>query len=199
MSDDSLESYVDPYAERPSFWSRHEAGVWAAGIFVLTVVLTVFSFPPYPTPEFAYAFASPAIFWAYMRPSFRLYAVTMFAAQAVAWTIILGWLHNVTWGGLLLLGPFTGAWVGLWYLAVWWAMPLINLHPPLRRVLGVLGLAALWVFIEWTRTWVLGGFPWLPLAASQWQRSILLQIASFTGAYGVSFILITFNLGFAAY
>jgi apolipoprotein N-acyltransferase len=199
VSDDSLESYVDPYAERPSFWSRHEAGVWAAGIFVLTVVLTVFSFPPYPTPEFAYAFASPAIFWAYMRPSFRLYAVTMFAAQAVAWTIILGWLHNVTWGGLLLLGPFTGAWVGLWYLAVWWAMPLINLHPPLRRVLGVLGLAALWVFIEWTRTWVLGGFPWLPLAASQWQRSILLQIASFTGAYGVSFILITFNLGFAAY
>ena len=99
-SDDSLESYVDPYAERPSFWSRHEAGVWAAGIFVLTVVLTVFSFPPYPTPEFAYAFASPAIFWAYMRPSFRLYAVTMFAAQAVAWTMILGWLHNVTWGGL---------------------------------------------------------------------------------------------------
>ncbi len=169
------------------------------GIFVLTVVLTVLSFPPFPTPEFAYAFAAPAIFWAYLRPSFKVYAGTMLAAQAVAWTIILGWLHNVTWGGLLLLGPFTGAWVGLWYLAVWWAMPLIRPLSPMQRVLGVMGLAALWIFIEWTRTWVLGGFPWLPLAASQWQRSIMLQIASITGAYGVSFVLITFNLGFAAY
>ncbi|MCF7689470.1 MAG: apolipoprotein N-acyltransferase [Cephaloticoccus sp.] len=192
-------SDFDPYAERPSFWQEHDSWVWAVGIFVLTVVLTVLCFPPYPTPEFAYAFAAPAIFWAYLRPSFKLYAGTILTAQAVAWTIILGWLHHVTWGGLLLLGPFVGAWIGLWYLAVWWAMPLINPHRPLRRVLGVLGLAGLWVLIEWTRTWVLGGFPWLPLAASQWQRSILLQIAAFTGAYGVSFILITFNLGFAAY
>jgi apolipoprotein N-acyltransferase len=189
----------DPYMERLSFWRRHETGAWAAAMFVVTVVLTVLSFPPYSTPEFAYAFAAPAIFWAYLRPSLKIYASTLFAAQAVAWTIILGWLHHVTWGGLLILGPFVGAWIGLWYLAVWWAMPLILLHTSMRRVLGVLGLAAFWVFIEWTRTWFLGGFPWLPLSASQWQRSILLQIASYTGAYGVSFILITFNLGFAAY
>lgn len=171
----------------------------AVGIFVLTVVLTVLSFPPYPMSEFAYAFAVPAIFWAYLRPSFKLYACIMLAAQAVAWTIILGWLHHVTWGGLLLLGPLVGGWIGLWYLAVWWAMPLLRPHAPMKRVLGMLGLAGLWIFIEWTRTWVFGGFPWLPLAASQWQRSILLQIAAYTGAYGVSFILITFNLGFAAY
>jgi len=195
----TAEDSFDPYAERPSFWRQHESGTWAVAMFVLTVVLTVLSFPPYSTPEFAYAFAAPAIFWAYLRPSLKLYAGTLMAAQAVAWTIILSWLHNVTWGGLFLLGPFVGIWIGLWYLAVWWAMPLIRPHTPLRRVIGVLGLAAFWVFIEWTRTWFLGGFPWLPLAASQWQRSILLQIASYTGAYGISFILITFNLGFAAY
>lgn len=189
----------DPYAERPSFWRTHESAVWAVCVFIATVVLTVLSFPPYETPEFAYAFAAPAIFWAYLRPSFKLYAGTMFLAQAVAWLIMLSWLHNVTWGGLAMLGPLVGVWVGVWYLAVWWAIPRIHGHAPMMRVLGMLGLAGLWVVIEWSRTWLLSGFPWLPLAASQWERSIMLQIAAYTGAYGVSFVLIFFNLGFAAY
>ena len=123
----------------------------------------------------------------------------MLGAQAVAWLIMLGWLHNVTWVGLALLGPLVGVWVGVWYLAVWWAIPRIHRHAPMMRVLGMVGLAGLWVVIEWSRTWLLSGFPWLPLAASQWERSILLQLASFTGAYGISFVLIFFNLGFAAY
>ena len=189
----------DPYAQRPSFWRKHESAVWAVFVCIVTVVLTVLSFPPYKTPEFAYAFAAPAIFWAYLRPSFKLYARTIFVAQAVAWWIMLGWLHNVTWGGIVLLGPLVGAWVGVWYLAVWWTIPRIHSHAPMMRVLGMLGLAGLWVVLEWSRTWLLSGFPWLPLASSQWERSIMLQIASFTGAYGISFVLIFFNLGFAAY
>lgn len=189
----------DPYADRPSFWRRHAEWVWAVGIALATIVLTVVSFPPFPAPEFAYAFAAPAIFWAYLRPRFKVYAWTMFIAQAVAWTWLLGWLHHVTWGGLFLLGPLVGAWVGVWYLAAWWLMPKLVGRPPGMRVLLVFALAALWVVVEWTRTWLLGGFPWLPLSASQWERPIMLQIAAYTGAYGVSFILIVFNLGFAAY
>jgi apolipoprotein N-acyltransferase len=171
--------------------------VWAAGVGALTMLLTVISFPPVDMPEFAYAFAVPAIYWAYRRPSFRLYAGTLFAAQAVAWTALLWWLRHVTWTGLFLLGPFIGAWVGVWYLAVWWTMPRLAGRPVLLRIVGLFGLAGGWVILEWLRTWFLGGFPWLPLAASQWQRTALLQIAAFTGAYGVSFILIYFNLGFA--
>jgi apolipoprotein N-acyltransferase len=171
--------------------------VWAAGVGALTMLLTVISFPPVDIPEFAYAFAVPAIYWAYRRPSFRLYAGTLFAAQAVAWTALLWWLRHVTWAGLFLLGPIIGVWVGGWYLAVWWTMPRLADRPVLLRIVGLFGLAGGWVILEWLRTWFLGGFPWLPLAASQWQRTALLQIAAFTGAYGVSFILIFFNLGFA--
>ena len=69
----------------------------------------------------------------------------------------------------------------------------------LVRLLALLGLAGVWVVIEWTRTWLLGGFPWLPLSASQWQRASILQVASYTGAYGVSFVLVAVNLGFGAY
>jgi apolipoprotein N-acyltransferase len=194
-----IASSPDPYEEPPAFFQRHAEVVSAAVVFVLTVVLAVLSFPPCKSPEFAYAMLVPGVFWAYLRPRWRTFAWTLLGAQALAWTILLGWLRHVTWPGLLLLGPFIGVWVGCWYLAVWWVMPRIVGRPTMVRLAGVLGLAGAWVLLEWSRTWVLGGFPWLPLAASQWERSSILQIAAFTGAYGTSFVLVMMNLGFAAY
>ncbi len=190
---------VDPYEPRPGFLQRHRDPVAAGVVFVLTVFLTVASFPPYRVPEFAYAMLVPGIFWAYTRPRLKLFVWTMFAAQAVAWTVLLGWLHHVTWLGLLLLGPFVGAWVGTWFLAARWALPRMIGRPTPVRLAAVLGLAGVWVFVEWTRTWFLGGFPWLPLATSQWERASILQVAAYTGAYGVSFALVMMNLGFGAY
>jgi len=193
----SSDPVFDPYAPQPSFWELHSDYVVAAAVFLLTAALTVVAFPPFHAPEFAYAMLVPGIFWAYRAPRLKLYAWTLFAAQAVAWTILLGWLHHVTWGGLLLLGPFVGAWVGVWFFAAWWAMPRMLGRPALTRLVAMLGLAAAWVLVEWSRTWLLGGFPWLPLAASQWERSSILQIAAYTGAGGVSFVLVMMNIGFA--
>lgn len=189
----------DPYAPRPTFLQRHGDRVAAAAVFLTTVVLTVISFPPYDASEAAYTMLIPGIFWAYRRPAFKLYAATLLAAQAVAWIFLLGWLHHVTWAGLFLLGPFVGIWVGTWYLAVWWTMPRMLGQPTMNRLIAMIGLCALWAIIEWTRTWFLTGFPWLPLAASQWERPTILQIAAYTGSVGVSFVLVAANIGFAAY
>jgi apolipoprotein N-acyltransferase len=189
----------DPYDIPPSWWQQHTTALVALAVFVTTVLLTVASFPPSNVPEFAYAFAAPAVFWAYRRPPFKLFAGTVLGAGALAWTIMLGWLHHVTWVGLFLLGPLTGVWVGSWFLAAWWLMPRLPGRSALERIVAVFGLAGLWVLIEWTRTWLLGGFPWLTLATSQWQRVSILQIAAFTGAGGVSFVLIAMNISFAAY
>lgn len=186
----------DPYAPKPSVLAKFPNAVPAVAVFIATVVLTVLSFPPFHTPEFAYAMLAPAVFWAYRRPRFKIFAWTMLAAQAVAWTVMLGWIHYVTWFGLLLLGPIVGAWVGVWYLAAWWTLPRMLGRPTMTRLLGLVALAGAWVVIEWTRTWLLGGFPWLPLAASQWERSSILQIAAFTGAGGISFVLVAMNVGF---
>lgn len=189
----------DPYAPRLTFSQRYRNELAAFAVFVFTVVMAVLSFPPFKVPELAYAMLVPGIYWAYTRPSLKLFAGTLFLAQAVAWTILLGWLHNVTWFGLILLGPFVGAWVGSWYLAAWWVLPRIIGKPSPLRLAVMLGLAGAWVFIEWTRSWLLGGFPWLTFSASQWERASILQIASLTGAYGISFVLVIMNLGFAAY
>ncbi|HEY3755155.1 MAG TPA: apolipoprotein N-acyltransferase [Opitutaceae bacterium] len=197
-------SAADPYAPLPPpVWEKFPRAVPAAAVGLTTALLTYFMFPQPGAADAGgvagYAFAVPAIFWAYRRPSFKLFAWTMFAAQSVAWIAVLAWLRHVTWVGLFLLGPLVGAWVGIWYLAVWWAMPRILGQPHGIRILGQVGLAGLWVVCEWTRTRFITGFPWLPLAATQWRLPVILQIASVTGAYGVSFVLIVFNVGIGAY
>jgi apolipoprotein N-acyltransferase len=192
-------SAADPYADRPAFWARHGAAIWAAGVFVLTVAGMVLAFPPFNFAEFAYIALVPALFWAYLRPGWRLYLGTVFAAQTAAWFILLFWLHHVTWGGLVLVALFLGALTGAWFIAVRWALPQLPGRGIPLRLLGVVALAAAWVVLEWVRGWLFSGFPWLPLAASQWQRSTILQLAAFTGAGGISFVLVMLNLGMAAF
>lgn len=189
----------DPYEPRPTLWQRRPHLAWVLAVFGFTVFLTYISFPPVNTGEAAYVLALPAVLWAYRKPAFRMYAWTVLGAQAVAWTALLGWLHNVTWVGLFLLGPFVGLLVGSWFLAVWWTVPRLAGHRALVRIFALLGLAALWVVLEWFRSVLFGGFPWLPLAASQWQRPLILQVAAYCGAGATSFILICFNLGAGAY
>jgi apolipoprotein N-acyltransferase len=189
----------DPYDPKPTLWQRHPHLGWILAVFGFTVFLTYISFPPVNTGEAAYVLALPAILWAYRKPSFRMFAWTVLGAQVVAWTALLGWLHNVTWVGLFLLGPFIGLLVGSWFLAVWWTVPRLAGHKVMVRILALFGLAALWVVLEWFRSVIFGGFPWLPLAASQWQRPLLLQVAAYAGSGATSFVLIVFNLGAAAY
>jgi apolipoprotein N-acyltransferase len=57
-----------------------------------------------------------------------------------------------------------------------------------------LGGAAVWVALEMVRVRFLGGFPWNPLGASQYQLIPLIQIASVTGDYGVSFLVVWVSL-----
>lgn len=198
-TEDSLPPFPDYDNPKPPFWDQHGFWLTPLAVFLGTVLLTVVSFPPFEIPEAAYMFTVPALLWAYRRPAWKLYAGVLLGAQVTAWMLLLFWLHHATWPGYLLLAPVTGLWVGSWFLLARWTMPRLIGLPNLNRLFGIAALAGAWVLIEWTRTWVLSGFPWLPLAASQWERSAVLQVASYTGAWGVSFTLVLMNLGFAAY
>jgi len=189
----------DPYEPVPTLWQRHPQLGWGLMVFALTAFLTFAAFPPLNIGDAAYALAMPAVLWAYRRPPFRLFAWTVLGAQVLAWTMLLSWLYHVTVLGPLLLGPFVGLLTGAWYLAVWWVVPRLRGQQAAWRILALLGLAALWVMLEWLRTVLFSGFPWLPLAASQWQRPLVLQSAAYAGAWSVSFILIYFNLAGGAY
>jgi len=54
--------------------------------------------------------------------------------------------------------------------------------------------ASLWVGLEYLRANLLTGFPWCLLGYTQYKHLYLIQIADFCGVYGLSFIIILFNV-----
>ena len=66
------------------------------------------------------------------------------------------------------------------------------------RTLWAMGGAAAWVAMEMLLARVLGGFPWTLLGVTQHGMLPLIQIASITGVYGVSFLMVWFSLSFVS-
>jgi apolipoprotein N-acyltransferase len=63
-----------------------------------------------------------------------------------------------------------------------------------RRALWAMSGAALWVALEMLVVRLFTGFPWNLLGASQYQMVPLIQVASVTGIYGVSFLVVWVSL-----
>ncbi len=66
-------------------------------------------------------------------------------------------------------------------------------------VLYIIGTACLWVTFEFAHTRLFSALPWLSFLAgySQWNRPLLIQVASAGGVHGVSFAIIAVNLAIA--
>jgi apolipoprotein N-acyltransferase len=125
-----------------------------------------------------------------------------FVHGLVSWLAALSWIPPtlVTFGGIpkpvsIALLALLAAYLALFHAAfgalgarVW------------RRggLLPFVALPALWVALEWLRTYLGGGFPW-NLAAYAWVAVPgALQAAAWIGAYGVSFLLVLAATGVAA-
>jgi len=100
------------------------------------------------------------------------------------------------------------AWQALYYAAwVWLALRLApsDMFLPAngenkarsswaQRVLWSVACAVIWVGLEMIMARLLTGFPWLTLGVSQYRMTPLIQIASWAGVYGVSFVVIWFSV-----
>lgn len=97
------------------------------------------------------------------------------------------------------LGPAAG-WLALsaylaLYPAAWvWLMARLPLESWAGRRLWEISGAAAWVGLEMILARLFSGFPWDVLGVSQYQLLPLIQIASFTGVYGVSFLVVWVSL-----
>ncbi len=180
----------------------------AAGSFLLAWLA---AFSSLDLPEAAYVFLMPLLLWFMVRPTLIQVAVWVYPAAFIGWLVHISWLPsftdhlNLPLGGLLgwlsasLLAAVLAIFILLWALAAAWLVGRACRGDTFNRILVMLALAGIWVVLEWVRSWIFTGFPWLPLAASQWQRPIMLQALSVTGAAGLSFILVFFNAGLSFY
>ncbi|MGA2801360.1 MAG: apolipoprotein N-acyltransferase [Verrucomicrobiota bacterium] len=123
-----------------------------------------------------------------------------YAAGLAHFLSSLYWLLLIPATGFPILGWVSlGAYVAL-YPAVWvWLMSdfelrISNFESWSQRTLWALTGAAVWVALEMVRSRLFGGFPWNLIGVSQFQLTPLIQIASVTGVYGVSFLVVWVSL-----
>ena len=121
----------------------------------------------------------------------------------VFWLVSLYWLLEIpyTWhsiplgpgAGWLALSAFVALYFGAW---TWIVSSCTSKMTQLwaGRFLWGIGGSAAWVALEMMRARFLGGFPWNILGASQFKMIPLIQIASITGVYGVSFLVVWTSL-----
>ncbi|WFB34525.1 apolipoprotein N-acyltransferase [Kiritimatiellota bacterium B12222] len=153
------------------------------------------SFPPLGQSELAFIALIPFVWALRLYPEAR--GRLSYLAGLVCWLPSLWFLSLVTIPGAVVLAAFCALyWIpagGVWgrFLQGW---------QPDRPVVGlrfVLGGAAWWCALESLRGWLLTGFPWNAVGASQWENYSLIQLATLGGTLAVSFIVVTLNLGIA--
>ena len=183
----------------------------AAALLALAAGFSMYAacFEPFGVAEFAYVFAVPAIiacrllFENCVPESGKFWKISTFALSYAAWIAILCWIRHVYppagWAALFALPLIISSlFIWPWFLALPKLLPTIE-EKCSSRMLKLLGLAGLWVFLEWLRTWIFSGFGWLLLADSQWLRPASIQLSEYGGVWIVSFTLIFCNLAIAEY
>jgi apolipoprotein N-acyltransferase len=139
--------------------------------------------------------------------SHRRAGALTFLHGLACWETGLYWIVPTLrqYGGLslplaILLTSILAAYLSLFHAAFGW------LGGPLWRradgrdrwTLALWALPALWVALEWLRTYFLGGFPW-NLSAYAWIAVPgALPLSAFVGAYGISFLIMLVAVAAAA-
>ena len=107
------------------------------------------------------------------------------------------WLCNVNVLGFVLLAATLALYFAFFGIT---AAKFLNPEGQFERINIVslikpcIFLPAVWVALEFVRSWFVGGFPWALLGYSQWKYLPLIQMADMTGAYGVSYFVLFMNL-----
>ena len=86
------------------------------------------------------------------------------------------------------------AWIALsLYLSLFTPVFVLATRTATRRLRLPLVVAAplVWTGLEFVRAHLLTGFAWYYVAHTQWKWTTLIQISDITGAYGVSFVVLT--------
>ena len=163
------------------------------GLVASTAFCWIASMPPFNLAECAYLLFIPLFLWIYSEPDWKsLLRVGLFSSF-FAWLGIFIWLRHVTYAGTLILALCLSGYFVLWLVYVRILLPRLRNRVFPLRLLGFFGIAGFWVLLEYLRSFLIYGMPMGPLALSQWQKPVLLQMLAWTGDYGLSFFLIFFN------
>ncbi len=107
---------------------------------------------------------------------------------------VFWWICNVTALGAFLLILYLALYPAIWFVFVARMIEKRAAGATVLVVLDAAAAAALWVMLEWWRSWFLTGFDWNQLGISQAPSIIFRQSAAFGGVHLISFILVMVNI-----
>lgn len=173
---------------------------WAAFIAAFcTYGFLLTAQPPRESAESAYFFLLPCLIWFSYEPSWKKVCTAFFFVGIVYHLALVGWIRHITLPGMLAATCLLSLYNLPWFLLAAKLIPRATVGGFGRRIATMVCLSATWVSIEWARGQFTLGFPWCPLAATQWERPAILQMLPWAGAWSVSFFLVFFNLTLASY
>ena len=145
------------------------------------------AFPPAALWPLGFVAVTPLI-WLLHGTRSRRGALLGFVYGAIGYGITLSWIHRFG----------VGAWVALTILCAA-STALIGVLAPAvlrqgRPLLSAFGFASLWTVVDFARgAWPFGGFTWGALGISQVNDRAIVRLASITGMWGVTFVVILAN------
>lgn len=158
---------------------------------LLSGLLIAAAFPPFDVGWLAWIALAPLVLAIHSRPLPQAFGLG-FLTGAVAFGIILGWVRVfgilpwVLLTAYLALFPAAFAAVSRWVI------------PGRRAWQWVWVAAAAWTALEYLRSVGVIGFPWASLGVTQYRFAPIIQIARYTGVYGVSFVVALIGCACAA-
>ncbi|MGB2630971.1 MAG: apolipoprotein N-acyltransferase [Candidatus Omnitrophota bacterium] len=156
---------------------------------VSTGILGFLSFPPFNFSLLAWIFLVPLLFVVRRSRGKRESFLFSYLSGLVFFGCLLYWLVNVSVPGTIILVLALSLFFGLFGAAA----SII-----LKYSADILILPFFWVALEYIRCHLFTGFPWGLAAYSQYLNLNLIQIADLAGAYGVSFLVVMFNVAMLA-
>jgi apolipoprotein N-acyltransferase len=158
-------------------------------------LLLAAAFPKFGVAGFAWVAPALILFAAHAKTGGDAFRAG-YAAGIAFWLASLYWLLLIPVAGFPILGwvalsAFVAVYFGIW---TWLLAGKIGVGSWTQRNLWSLAGAAAWVAFEIFRAYFLGGFPWNMIGTSQFHLTPLIQIASVTGVYGVSFLVVWASL-----
>ncbi len=162
---------------------------------VLSGLLITASFPPLKTDWLVWVSIIPLLLALEGTSPGEAFRVGIIAGLS-HYVSLIYWIVNVisTYGGLHLFISICVLFLLCMYLSIYPGIFSFFAVTFKGSKIKILFFAGMWVSLEYIRGQVFTGFPWGFLGYSQYSRLEIAQIADITGVYGLSFIIVAFNV-----
>lgn len=169
------------------------------------------AFPSFNAPALAWIAPGMFLFSAIGVPPRRAFLIGLTAGLAHFLASIYWLIHMpFTWHGIplapaaawLALSAYCALYPATWVWLCWKIFGFVTTDeflgaPRWKRMAWAFACGAVWTALEYMRGLFLTGFPWNFVGASQFRMLPLIQLASVTGIYGVSFLVVWTSVALA--